>query len=596
MLQASSLFVHHHAPCEGISALGRAWSWRNDDAALVADMVRYLQIPELLAALLAGRGQNLDSALDYLTPSLKHALPDPLHLHDMEKAVTRLIHAIESNERIVIFGDYDVDGATSTALMIHYLRAVGADVGYYIPDRHTEGYGPNSAALLKLKEEGTSLVVTVDCGAVSFAPLADAHAAGLDVIVVDHHKGAAELPKAVAVVNPNRLDEMSNYRHCAAVGVVFLLLIALNARLRTMGYFSTRSEPNLMQWLDLVAIGTICDVVSLTTLNRAYAAQGLRVASYRRNMGLTALLDHAGVHGEITAYHAGFVIGPRINAGGRVGASDLGVRLLTSENPKECAEIAAQLGLYNQERQAIEQTVLDAALAEAEKQVNAPMMCVAGDGWHAGVIGIVASRLKDRYDRPAIVIAFEGEKGKASARSVAGIDIGVAIVRAREEGIILEGGGHSMAGGFSLTRAQYDEAVAFFHHYCEAPMRAYVEHRTLKLDSAITCAMVNANTIAQLERAAPFGAGNPSGMFMLRNVRVLSVDALKEQHLRVLVTDVTGARVKAMCFRAIGTALGDMLLGSRGKTIHLAGNLKSDVWQGRTQVTFMIHDAMQEGV
>ncbi len=576
----------------GISALGQRWEWRVQDESLVRDMERYLELSELLAQFLVGRGHMPETVPDYLNPTLRALLPDPMHLRDMDKAVARLVEAIERRESVAVFGDYDVDGATSSALLMRYFRLLGLDMIYHIPDRQKEGYGPNAPALLALKEQGVSLVITVDCGAVAFEPLKQAADAELDVIVVDHHKGAAALPEAVAVVNPNRLDETSDYRHLAAVGVTFLLLVALNTALKNAGYFRDSTPPDLRALLDVVALGTVCDVVPLTTVNRAFVTQGLKILSQRRNPGLATLLEQAGVMGEVTAYHAGFVIGPRINAGGRVGEADLGVRLLTSEDPAEQAEIAAALSRYNEERRAIEMLVLDEAMTQAEMQADAPMILVAGEGWHPGVIGIVASRIKDRFHRPVAVVALDGESGKASARSVSGVDIGAVIVAAREQGVIIEGGGHAMAGGFSLKTSALEEVRQFFCEHMKAAVETYLATRTLKLDGLLTTAMANPATVAELERAAPFGMGNASPVLAVHHAKVVAVDILKEQHLRLIVTDASGGRLKVMCFRCVGTPMGDRLTGARGKMLHLAGTLKSEIWQNRPQVTFMVSDAM----
>lgn len=576
----------------GTSVTGQYWHWRCSDHQAVDDVCRYLQLPELLARVLVGRGLNCDTIPDYLDPTLRALLPDPFHLRDMDKAVARLMQAIKQKETIAVFGDYDVDGATSSALLIRYFRALGIELLYHIPDRQKEGYGPNAPALLALQKRGASLAITVDCGAVSFEPLADVSKAGLDVIVIDHHKGAAQLPDAVAIVNPNRLDETTDCTHLAAVGVVFLTLVALHKTLREDGFFKDKPEPDLRHLLDIVALGTVCDVVSLTTLNRAFVTQGLKVMQARRNDGLSALMDNAGVNGELSAYHCGFALGPRINAGGRVGESDLGVRLLTSQNKQEQIDISTTLSIYNDERKAIEAEVLDAAMQQAERQANHDMIMVSGDGWHAGVIGIVASRIKERFHRPSAVIAINDGIGKASLRSVSGVDIGTAIVAAREQSVIIEGGGHAMAGGFSVDASNIDATHQFFLERIATDMQHYLESRALKIDAPFTTAMATPATITELNRAAPFGMGNPPPTLVLRDAKIIALDVLKELHIRLIVTDASGGRLKAMSFRSIGTKLGDALLGARGKRCHIAGNLKLEHWQGRQQVSFMIDDVM----
>ncbi len=581
-----------YRPIEGVSISQQHWQWRCDDYQVIADLMKYHEMPELLARIVAGRGYECDTAYDYLSPTLRALLPDPFHLLDMDKAVNRLVQAIKDGETLAVFGDYDVDGATSSALLIRYFRMLDKEMLYHIPDRREEGYGPNAPALLGLQQRGASVVMTVDCGAVAFAPLQEAAQAGLDVIVIDHHKGAAQLPEAVAVVNPNRLDEHSPCQHLAAVGVTFLVLVALNKRLREEGYFDNKSEPALLSLLDIVALGTICDVVPLTTVNRAFVTQGLKMLSHRTNTGLATLLEHAGIHGEITSYHAGFVMGPRINAGGRVGQADLGVRLLTGNDTATLKEIAGLLDMYNVERQTIEATVLQEAMEQAEHQHNQPMILVAGEGWHPGVIGIVASRLKDRFHCPAGVIALEGESGKASVRSVHGVDIGTAIVAAREAGVITEGGGHAMAGGFSLKSDALEDVQTFFNERLARDIQLYQETRTLKLDAAITTRMAHSGTIDVIQRAAPFGMGNATPYMVVKDASIVACDVLKDQHIRLVITDASGGKLKAMCFRAIGTALGDALLSCRREKMHIAGTLKEDIWQGRRQVTLIVQDIM----
>jgi single-stranded-DNA-specific exonuclease len=579
-----------------LSSMGQQWKWRCDDNDIALDITKYLQLPEPLARVLAGRGIDAQHALDYLEPTLRNSLPNPFELRDMDKAVARIIEAVQQHQRIVIFGDYDVDGATSTALLMRYFAMIGVEVGYYIPDRMSEGYGPNSAAMDKLKAQGAELIITVDCGAVAFAPLSHAAEIGLDLVVIDHHKGAAELPKAIANVNPNRLDEHNPNTHLAAVGVCFLLLVALNKTLREDGFFAnhTLPEPNLISLLDIVALGTVCDVVSLTTINRTFVKQGLKIMQTRANAGISALLEVAGIDASeaLSAYHLGFVLGPRINAGGRVGESSLGVRLLTSTSNAEIAQIAKQLNQYNAERQAIEAMVLDSAMKAAEKQANYDVIMVAGQHWHEGVIGIVASRIKDKFNRPSVVISLGETKGKASARSVTGADIGAAIVSARENGVILEGGGHAMAGGFSLDPSRLDAVHQFFIEHMQASVGRYLENKSLKIDVPITCAMANHALLATLNQAAPYGMGNPSPVLVIYDALIQYIDILKEQHLRLTITDSSNMRLKAMCFRAVGTKLGDFLLQSKGKKVHLCGSLSENNWQGNSSINFMISDAM----
>ena len=585
------------------SASGMRWKWRTLDERAVLAMSQKLGITDLLARVLVGRGVTPEGAEDFLNPSLRTSMPDPSHLQDMDKAVARLVQAVEHGEKVGVFGDYDVDGATSSALLCRYLHAVGVPCETYIPDRMKEGYGPNTPAFLWLKEQGVSLVVTVDCGAVSFEPIAAAKAAGLDVIVLDHHMGAAQLPEAVAVVNPNRLDETSPCRYLAAVGVTFLTLVALNRALRERGFFSPssqgkgRTEPNLLESLDLVALGTICDVVPLIGLNRALVKQGLQVMARKQNIGIRALFDAARLDESPTTYHAGFILGPRINAGGRVGESSLGLQILTTTDADEAARLAEKLSLYNAERQAIEATVQEDALTLAERQDNRAVLLVAKEGWHEGVIGIVAGRLKDKFHRPTAVVAFRDGIGKGSARSVPGVDLGAAIAAARTEGLLIAGGGHAMAAGFSVAQEKFNA----FHDFLEARLgqdaEQYRHQRTLSVDACLNPDAVSLDLPDIVAQAGPFGTANPTPRFVLAHCRIMAVDVLKETHLRVTLACESrkGTRTSAMAFRAVGTPLGDMLLSHRGQPIHLAGQVKKEYWQGQARVSFFIDDAALAG-
>jgi single-stranded-DNA-specific exonuclease len=575
------------------SASGQRWKWRTLDERAVLAMTQKLAIPDLLARVLVGRGVALEEAEDFLNPTLRTSMPDPSHLQDMDKAVARLVQAVERGETVGVFGDYDVDGATSSALMCQYLHAIGVPCETYIPDRMKEGYGPNEAAFLWLKEQGVSLVATVDCGAVSFEPLAAAKAAGLDVIVLDHHMGAAQLPEAVAVVNPNRLDETSPCRYLAAVGVTFLTVVALNRALREQGFFKDKQEPQLLDYLDLVALGTVCDVVPLTGLNRAFVKQGLQVMAQKKNPGIRALFDAARLDETPGTYHAGFILGPRINAGGRVGESSLGLKLLTTTDPEEAATLAARLSQYNAERQAIEACVLDEAMALAERQDNRAVIIVEKEGWHEGVIGIVAGRLKEKFHRPAAVVAFREGAGKASARSVPDVDFGAAIAAARTEGMILGGGGHAMAAGFSLTREQ----LPAFHDFLEARLGAsadqYRHNRNLSIDACLNPDAVTLELPDIVAQAGPFGQANPTPRFVLAHCRVMAADVLKESHIRLTLACASrkGTRTTALAFRSVGTPLGELLLNHRGQPIHLTGQVKKEYWQGQARVSFFIDDA-----
>lgn len=566
--------------------------FRDADERLATALRQTLALPDCVARILASRGVGPEEAEAFLNPSLRTSIPDPSHLLDMDPAAERIASAVMRGETLAIFGDYDVDGATSSALLAQYLRALGSHPLLYIPDRITEGYGPNTPALLGLKARGASVVITVDCGTLSFEPLEAAHAAGLDVIVVDHHIGEARRPRALAVVNPNRLDESSPHGQLAAVGVCFLLIIAVNRALRARNWFASRREPDLRQWLDVVALGTICDVVPLTGLNRALVAQGLKILAGRGNLGLRTLLDVAGVAECPGVYHAGFVLGPRINAGGRVGRADLGVRLLTTDDPAEALQLARELDLHNTERKRIEAEVLEqaVALAEAQDAAGQRVLVVAQRGWHPGVIGIVAGRLKERFYRPVAVIALDGAVGKASARSVPGFDFGAAVISARDAGLLAAGGGHAMAAGFTVEADKIEALSAFFARRLSAAATGG-GGRQLAVDARVSITGANAALVDALERIGPFGQGNPSIRVAVESVVNLKPDIVKEQHVKTLFGDrLSTMRLPAMAFRATGTPLGEALLATRGQTLDVAGCLRVQEWNGQRSVSLVVDD------
>ncbi len=575
---------------------GHRWLLRQADDRTALAISQRLGVPEIVGRIVAARGVGLDQAASYLNPTLKELLPDPDHLKGMAEAVGRLAGAVMRGEMIAVFGDYDVDGATSAALLKRLFDALGARSRVYIPDRRKEGYGPNAAALLKLQEEGAAVVVTVDCGTTSFQPLQAAHEAGLDIIVVDHHEAEAGLPAALAVINPKRLDEDSPHGHLAAVGVTFLLAVALNRELRRAGWYkAARAEPNLMNWLDLVALGTICDVVPLHGVNRALVTQGLKVMAKRGNAGLAALADVAGMDEPPGAYHAGFVLGPRINAGGRVGESDLGVRLLSSDDRTETGEIASHLDVLNRERQDIEAIVLEQAMAQAEagQPGSRAAVVVVGEGWHPGVIGIVASRLKDKFGRPSLVITLDGETGSGSGRSVNGVDLGAAVIAARQSGLLLKGGGHAMAAGLTVARAKIEELKTFLDDRLGGQMAALPAVRALHMDGGLTVSGANLELAELLESIGPYGAGNSEPRFAIAGARIIYADAIGQDqtHLRLTLGDDSGKRLKAIAFRAVETEMGQALLRHDGAPFHLAGKLRVNTWQGRSTPQLLLDDA-----
>ena len=593
------------------SFLGKRWEERLGDPRAALMLSQRLGLPEMVGRVLAARGVGPDQAERFLDPRLRDHLPDPSRLKDMDAAVERLAAAVMGGEGIAVFGDYDVDGATSAALLTRFLRAAGNAPRIYVPDRIAEGYGPNAEALLKLKAEGAAVVVTVDCGILAFEPLEAAAEAGLDMIVLDHHSAEPGLPRARAVVNPNRQDETplaedpGKLGYLAAVGVAFLVVVALNRALRAAGWYDadTRPEPDLMELLDLVALGTICDVVPLVGLNRALVAQGLKVMAGRGNTGLVALGEVAGLKERPDTYHAGFILGPRINAGGRVGESDLGARLLSTENAAEATEIAARLDGYNDERRAIEAVAQEQAIEQVEAGQAAAggalegLVFVAGEGWHPGVIGIVAGRLKERYGLPALVLAVDSARGlaKGSGRSVPGVDLGNAVIAARQAGILESGGGHPMAAGLTLQAARVDELRAFLTPRLRARLEAIQYRPALGFDGALQPSGASFELLRQLERCGPFGTGVAQPRFALPAARLVRADVVGQGHLRCILTGADGGRLKGIAFRAMDSGLGAALQSRAGAPVHLAGKLRADTWAGPEAVQFVIEDAAAAG-
>ena len=575
----------------GLSVTGRRWLSHSCDERMALALAQSHGLPDLAARILTARGVGLDSVAAHLAPTLREFLPDPSQLKDMDRAAERIARAVIEGDRIALFADYDVDGATSSALLLRFLRAVGSDALLYVPDRILEGYGPNATAFGKLAGEGAKLVITLDCGITAHEPLAAARDVGLEVVVVDHHAAEARLPEAFAVINPNRLDEAGGLGHLAAVGVAFLVIVAVNRALRRADWYANRPEPDLRQWLDLVALGTVADVVPLKGLNRAFVAQGLKIMAARRNPGLAALADIAGIAEAPTAYHLGFVFGPRVNAGGRVGQADGGARLLSTEDQAEATSLATKLDRHNAERKAIETETLEAAIASIEssdRARTARILIAAGQGWHPGVIGIVASRLVERYHRPACVVGIADGVGKASGRSVPGIDLGAAVIAARQAGLLTAGGGHPMAAGFTVAEGRLDMLAAFLDaRVREGSIRS---DPTLMIDGALACGGATVTLAETVERLGPFGSGNPEPRFALKGARVARADVVGTGHVRCIVADDTGTSVKAIAFRAVESALGQALLKSGGTPLAIAGRLKLDRWNGETRVQLQIDD------
>ncbi len=587
------------------SLTGRRWAARLGDERAALAIAQRHSLPDAISRLLAARDVALDDVPDFLEPTLRKFLPDPSHLKDMDAAIARLVRAVQAGEKIVVFGDYDVDGATSSALLLRFFRAVGGDIGVYIPDRRKEGYGPNAPALLKLKAEGASVAITVDCGVTAFEPLAEAKRAGLDTIVIDHHQAEISLPEAIAVVDPNRTDDASPHKQLAAVGVAFLLAVGVNRALRAAGWYGAngggRAEPDLRQWLDLVALGTVCDVVPLTGVNRVLVRQGLLVMAKRGNIGLAALADVARLKEVPGAYHLGFLLGPRVNAGGRVGQADLGARLLSSDDPHEVGALALRLDEFNAERRAIERDVLDQAIARIEgiygpdRGSMPSALVVESEGWHVGVIGIVASRLVERYGRPTFVIGMDGALGKGSGRSVRGVDLGAAVIAARQEGLLVNGGGHAMAAGLTVARNSLPDLAKFLDARIAPQLGVAPPVRELGIDAALAPAAATKELIEMVERAGPFGAGNAMPRFALTSVRVNYAQPVGEGHIRCTLVGQERGKVDAIAFRAQQSALGPALLDPSRPILHVAGALRIDRYNGRESVRLQIDDAAAAG-
>jgi len=580
------------------SALGKKWVLAKNNERLVQGMSQLYMLPEIISRILVSRGIGFENVERFMNPSIKDQLPDPNSLKDMDKAAQSIADAIINKQSVAVFGDYDVDGATSSALLKRFFNALGQKLRIYIPDRIDEGYGPNAEAILKLKEEGADLVITVDCGITSFEALGAGTNAGLDIVVLDHHRADVQIPNVHAAVNPNRIDDESGQGHMAAVGVVFLTIVAINRILRDQGFYNTGevSEPRILQWLDLVALGTVCDVVPLTGVNRAFVSQGLKVMSLRQNKGLNALAEVASISEAPNTFHAGFVFGPRINAGGRVGEAGLGAWLLSTEDEMEAKTIAQQLDKYNNERRDLEKFVLEQAIEIAEtEQKDSKILVISGESWHPGVIGIVASRLKEKYNKPACVISFdENGVGKASARSVSEIDLGASIISARQKGYLVAGGGHKMAAGFTVAREMLSEFTNYVNDHINEQLKGIEYKPQIKLDGVLSVRSLNIMLAEKLNMLAPYGMGNAEPRFALAGVKVIKAKVVGENHISCFLQDTTGGTsVKAIAFRAVDSGLSDILLKSGSAPLNIAGQVTINEWQGQRSVNFQILDAAQ---
>lgn len=568
------------------SLTGRRWVGPDSAEERLSDAIaREAALPPAVAQVLAKRGVAPEAAQSFLKPALRDLLPDPMTMKDMEPAALRVLAAVKAKQRVAIFADYDVDGGSSAALLIDWFRQMGLNTTLYVPDRIDEGYGPNEAAMADLAQTH-DLIICVDCGTLSHGPIAAAKEA--DVIVLDHHLAGVELPECVAVVNPNRQDEDGALGHLCAAAVVFMVLVDVNRRLRAEGV----AGPDLMAMLDLVALATVADVAQLTGVNRAFVRQGLTVMGRRDRVGLVALADIARLDRAPSSYHLGFVLGPRINAGGRIGEADLGARLLASTDPHQAATMAKRLDDLNTDRREIEARVRDEAMEQAKTRgAEAPLVWAAADGWHPGVVGIVASRLKEATNRPAIVIGFDGDDGKGSGRSISGVDLGAAIQKLAAEGLLLKGGGHRMAAGLSLTRAQLEPAMARLTELMAKQGAGEAGPADLRLDGVMMTEAATPELIEQIEAAGPFGAGAPAPRFVFPDMRIKFCKPVGEGHLKLTLGDGGPVTLDAICFNAVQSGLFDALSNHQGRKLHAAGRIEVNHWQGRQRTQLRLDDA-----
>lgn len=579
------------------SVTGRRWLPRLEDSRAAEAIAQRHDLPDILGRVLAGRGVGVEEAEAFLNPTLRGLMPQPQALRDMEKGAARLALAITTGEKIGVISDYDVDGVSSAALLQRYLRAAGSDCLIRIPDRLTEGYGPSAAAVSALKEQGTEVLVTLDCGVMAHDPLAHAADLGLATIIVDHHQAGEVLPTAHAVINPNRQDDVSGFGYLCAAGVTMIFISVVNRLLRQQGWYSAnRPEPNMLQWLELVALATVCDVVPLKGLNRAYVGQGLKVMARRENLGLAALAEVARLKRKPDVYALGFLLGPRLNAAGRIGNADIALKLLTTADRGEASIAAQELERLNRERQTIEMAVVDQAMMQAEamqgREQRQPVLVVSRKGWHPGVVGLAAARLKERFNLPSIVLAedAEGRFAGGSGRSIAGVDLGRAVREALEAGLIVKGGGHAMAAGLTLEVARLGDFRGFMEQRLAEDV-ARVAERALQIDGALSAGGATLDLIELLEQAGPYGTGHPAPVFAFPAHRVVYADAAGTDHIRLTLAADDGRRIKAIAFRAIGTDLGELLLTERKFPLHVAGRLTIDDWSGSRVPSIHIEDA-----
>jgi single-stranded-DNA-specific exonuclease len=576
-----------------LSLTNQFWKLKDFDEREAENISQNSECSYLLAKLFSIRKINFSEIEAYTNPSLKEYIPDPYKLIDMEKACSRIYDSIAKKEKIAVFGDYDVDGSTSTSTIVNYFKAIGITVDYHIPNRFTEGYGPNKDIFSKFKENGVKIIFTVDCGTTSYDEMDFAKKENLDVIILDHHQSEIKLPEAYAIINPNRLDDTSQLNYLAAVGVTYMFLIGINRKLRSMKWFEKNKiqEPNLIGFLDIVALGTICDAVPLKGINRLLVLKGIEVMKKQLNIGLKSLIEKSSIKGKISTYDLGFKLGPRINAAGRLGRSSFGTELLTATDKIKADKIANELDKFNQERRTIESYVLDSADQQVtEEKLKNRILIVSGENWHEGVIGIIASRLKDKYQRPCIVISIIANNAKGSGRSVKEIDLGSLIIAAKQSGVIKSGGGHSMAAGLTLDASKINELSDFLEDKLSKYKYEISDKKTIYVDSLISSSGINLEVYDEVEKLGPFGSDNIEPTFVVRNSTLASISTVGENHLKCLIRNADGSFIEAMAFRSLNTQLGEEIQRNKGNTVSLLGKIKVNEWGGRRTPQFHIED------
>ena len=575
-----------------LSLSGKKWvlkKYNQEDISFIKDNYA---LDEITSKLLSIRKIKKEEIVSFLNPLIKNVLPNPNNLIDMQKSTLRTIKAISNNEKIAIFGDYDVDGATSTALLGNYFSKLNLDYEIYIPDRKNEGYGPSIESFKKLINKKVKIIYTVDCGTLSYGAIDYAKTNNIDVIVLDHHQSEVNLPNAFSIVNPNRFDDKSDLQYLCAAGVSFMFLISLNRELRNTNWFTQNNilEPNLIEYLDLVSLGTVCDVVPLVGLNRAIVKQGLEVIKMKKNLGIKTLLDICKIETKPSTYHLGFMLGPRINAGGRVGKCSHGANLLLNKDPKKSFKLASELDQYNKERQILEKDLLHKILNQTKDYSNDPVLILSGNNWHEGVIGIVAARLKDKFNKPVIIISTKDGLGKASARSVVGFDIGSVIIAATQQDILLKGGGHKMAGGFSIKLENLDKLKEFVFRKFKNINMDLTSNKPLLLDSVISPSAINLDFFNKVDLLSPFGSGNPEPKFAIKDVKMINGKIVGEKHVKSVLLGKDGSSIKTIAFNAVDSNLGEYLLTKNNKYFDIAGKLSLNEWKGQSNVEFIIDD------